>query len=87
MTDRRALRESGHGSPAGPAQQLPILMYHEIAAEPVGTARLAVRPDDFARQLECLAEAGYTTVHAADVAAAMAGACLASGPGCRPDVR
>src|SRR5262249_21969663 len=52
---------------------VPILMYHEISAPP-GTAfgRLAVTPQEFEKQLECLVKDGFTTFTAAEVAAALA---------------
>jgi peptidoglycan/xylan/chitin deacetylase (PgdA/CDA1 family) len=42
---------------------IPILLYHSIAADPPpGIAPWTVRPDDFLRQLDHLAEAGFTAI-------------------------
>ena len=51
---------------------VPILMYHEIAARPDTTSRLAVPPQAFAKQLEYLAAHGFTTLTASAIAAALA---------------
>jgi len=67
--ERRAV--NSEPQPAGlPAheQPLPALMYHEITTEPLLPVHLAVRPDDFARQIGYIAGGGYTTLRAADVA-------------------
>lgn len=50
------------------ARCVPILMYHEIKAEPTSTGRLAVPPDTFAQQLGFLKAAGYTTLTAGEFA-------------------
>ena len=50
------------------ARCVPILMYHEIKAEPTSTGRLAVPPDAFARQLRYLKAAGYTALTAGQFA-------------------
>lgn len=52
---------------------VPILMYHEVAARPDTVSRLAVPPAAFAAQLAALAAAGFTTVTASALAAALAG--------------
>ena len=59
----------------GPGRQpeVPILMYHEIAARPQTTSPLAVPPAAFAAQLAYLHYHGYNTVTFADAAAALAG--------------
>ncbi|HET7016513.1 MAG TPA: polysaccharide deacetylase family protein [Streptosporangiaceae bacterium] len=54
------------------ARCVPILMYHEITAEPVLTGRLAVPPDTFAQQLGYLKAAGYHTLTAGQFANALA---------------
>ncbi len=53
------------------ARCVPILMYHEITAEPMLTGRLAVRPDAFAQQLGYLKAAGYHTLTAGQFANAL----------------
>ncbi len=47
--------------------QVPILMYHEIAARTNTTSRLAVAPSTFAEQLTFLHDEGYRTLTAADL--------------------
>jgi len=47
----------------------PILMYHQIAASPEATSRLAVRPDAFAAQLAHLHDEGFATLTASAAAA------------------
>ena len=47
--------------------RVPVLMYHEIANAAESGSRLAVSPDAFALQLDCLAEEGFTTMTAAAV--------------------
>ncbi|HXS64350.1 MAG TPA: polysaccharide deacetylase family protein [Streptosporangiaceae bacterium] len=54
------------------ARCVPILMYHEITAEPVLSGRLAVPPDTFAQQLGYLKAAGYHTLTAGQFANALA---------------
>src|SRR5690349_14003799 len=56
-----------------PPLAVPVLMYHEIADAKVTPSRLAVSPEDFAEQLGYLREAGFTSVTAGDLAAALAG--------------
>jgi peptidoglycan/xylan/chitin deacetylase (PgdA/CDA1 family) len=51
---------------------VPVLMYHEIAARPQTTSRLAVGPIAFAAQVARLHAAGFTTLTAADLAVALA---------------
>lgn len=51
---------------------VPILMYHEIAAPPDTTSKLAVAPRAFATQLEYLATQGFTTLTASAIATALA---------------
>lgn len=53
------------------ARCVPILMYHEITAEPLMCGRLSVRPDAFDLQLGILAAAGYTALTAGQVASAL----------------
>jgi peptidoglycan/xylan/chitin deacetylase (PgdA/CDA1 family) len=55
-----------------PPQQVPILMYHEIAQRPETTSSLAVPPGAWAAQLAYLSAEGYRTVTAAELAAALA---------------
>lgn len=50
---------------------VPILMYHEIAAPPDTTSKLAVAPQAFASQLEYLAAHGFTTLTASAIATAL----------------
>jgi peptidoglycan/xylan/chitin deacetylase (PgdA/CDA1 family) len=52
---------------------IPVLRYHEIAARSQTASRLAVPPAAFAAQLACLHAAGFSTLTAADLAAALAG--------------
>lgn len=56
---------------------VPVLMYHEIGEPPETSDRLAVSPGDFARQIAYLHDAGYTTITAGALAAALDGG---SGP-------
>ncbi len=51
---------------------VPVLMYHQISARPDTASKLAVPPQDFARQLECLASHGFTTFTASALAVALA---------------
>ena len=44
--------------------RVPVLMYHEIADPAESRSRLAVSPDAFAAQLDCLADAGFKTMTA-----------------------
>ena len=53
--------------------EVPILMYHEIAARKDSSSRLAVPPDSFAVQLDHLREAGFTTLTLTELASALAG--------------
>jgi peptidoglycan/xylan/chitin deacetylase (PgdA/CDA1 family) len=59
--------------PRGLINEIPILMYHQIAGRPEAADRLAVSPDAFAGQLARLQAGGYTTLTAAALAAALAG--------------
>lgn len=56
--------------------RLPILMYHYVEPWPAGASELrrglTVRPEDFAAQMEYLAERGYVTVSLYDLADALA---------------
>jgi peptidoglycan/xylan/chitin deacetylase (PgdA/CDA1 family) len=45
--------------------RVPVLMYHEIADPSESRSRLAVSPDAFAAQLDCLADGGFKTMTAA----------------------
>jgi peptidoglycan/xylan/chitin deacetylase (PgdA/CDA1 family) len=56
---------------AAPAARVPILMYHQITAEPMSDRRLTVHPDNFARQLRYLHGCGYRTLTAAQLAGAL----------------
>lgn len=47
--------------------RVPVLMYHEIADRAQSRSRLAVSPDAFAAQLDCLANAGFKTMTAGAV--------------------
>ncbi|MFI6498800.1 polysaccharide deacetylase family protein [Nonomuraea typhae] len=52
--------------------RVPILMYHSVTDRPNDATRpLAVRPGDFAEQLACLADGGYTPMTFADLVAAV----------------
>jgi peptidoglycan/xylan/chitin deacetylase (PgdA/CDA1 family) len=53
--------------------EVPILMYHEIAARQDSSSRLAVSPDSFAAQLAHLREAGFTGLTLTGLASALAG--------------
>jgi peptidoglycan/xylan/chitin deacetylase (PgdA/CDA1 family) len=53
------------------ARCVPILMYHEITAEPVLAGRLAVPPDTFAQQLAYLKAAGYQAMTAGQLVSAL----------------
>jgi peptidoglycan/xylan/chitin deacetylase (PgdA/CDA1 family) len=48
-----------------PRFRVPVLMYHEIADPSESRSRLAVSPDAFAAQLDCLADGGFETMTAA----------------------
>src|SRR5437660_1133399 len=52
--------------------RVPILMYHEITTKPKLARHLAVSPAVFASQLDYLSAAGFTTLRAGDIAAALA---------------
>lgn len=52
--------------------RVPILMYHEITAEPKLAGHLAVTPAVFASQLDYLKAGGFTTMRADEIAAALA---------------
>ncbi len=56
---------------------VPILMYHYVRtvdpdADPIGY-NLSVTPEQFADQLDWLADAGYSTLHMRDIAACLSG--------------
>lgn len=55
------------------SRRVPVLMYHEISAEPRSASRLAVHPETFAGQLGYLNDHGYVPVTASQLAAAMGG--------------
>ncbi len=61
----RGRMNSANGATSGASPGLPVLMYHGIhrdAASPgVFSGRYSVDPDDFARQLDWLAENGFRT--------------------------
>lgn len=60
------------GPDPGPVRlvaELPILMYHEVGEPWSEAERLFVRPEDFRAQVEWLAEAAYTPVSMAALAA------------------
>ncbi len=69
-TEGRELEISG-GSAAAVASRVPVLMYHEITAEPVLSPHLSVRPDEFALQLGYLRGGGFASLHAAELARLM----------------
>lgn len=60
--------------PAAPAaanrhrQRVPILMYHEITAQPMLPGYLSVRPEDFAMQVGYLTSGGFASLRSADLA-------------------
>jgi peptidoglycan/xylan/chitin deacetylase (PgdA/CDA1 family) len=54
-------------------EAVPTLMYHEIAAAPRTTSRLAVAPEAFAAQLAYLDHHGFTTLTAGRLATALSG--------------
>jgi len=68
-TEGRAPEVPGE-SPAV-ARRVPVLMYHEITADPVLSGHLAVRPDEFALQLGYLRGGGFSSLHAAEFARIM----------------
>ncbi|HUZ54530.1 MAG TPA: polysaccharide deacetylase family protein [Streptosporangiaceae bacterium] len=70
-TEGRALEVPG-GSPAA-ARRVPVLMYHEITADPVLSRHLAVRPEEFALQLGYLRGGGFSSLHAGEFARLMKG--------------
>jgi peptidoglycan/xylan/chitin deacetylase (PgdA/CDA1 family) len=51
---------------------VPVLMYHEIADVRATSSKLAVAPEDFARQLAYLHDAGFTAISAGALAAGLA---------------
>ncbi len=53
------------------SRRVPVLMYHEISAEPRSASRLAVHPESFERQLGYLDDHGYVPVTAGQLAAAI----------------
>lgn len=54
-------------------ESVPILMYHDVAEHPpAATRRLSVSPGSFERQLEFLAEQGYTGLSFSDLVQAFA---------------
>src|ERR1039457_3170352 len=61
------------GSPGEERNDVPILMYHEIADRTETASRLAVSPDAFAGQLARLHAGGFTTLTARELATALAG--------------
>ncbi len=58
--------------PPGVTPVVPILMYHEIAAQPATASRLAVPPGAFAAQLAHLHAGGFVTLTASAVASTLA---------------
>jgi peptidoglycan/xylan/chitin deacetylase (PgdA/CDA1 family) len=60
------------GSPGEARNEVPILMYHEIADRAETASRLAVSPEAFAGQLARLHAGGFTTLTALDLAMALA---------------
>jgi len=77
IVDRRAGRpargalEIPCGLAPATSWRIPILMYHEITAEPLAADHLAVSPQEFARQLGYLYDSGYTTLTVAGLVRAM----------------
>jgi peptidoglycan/xylan/chitin deacetylase (PgdA/CDA1 family) len=63
----------GRGGRKEQLNEVPVLMYHQIADPPEAVDRLAVSPAAFADQLGCLRAAGFTTVTASALAAGLAG--------------
>ncbi len=74
LANRQApyLEQPVAGLPGRPPR-VPILMYHEITAQPRSAGHLAVAPDDFDEQLAYLRASGYTTLTAAELVQGMAG--------------
>lgn len=68
------------------SRRVPILMYHEISADPRSAPRLAVHPEAFARQLSYLEDHGYVPVTARRLACAMSGASAEADLPARPVV-
>lgn len=61
--------QSAADGPAGLTGEVPVLMYHSIAADATRKfRRFAVNPGEFAAQMEYLDSAGYHPVTAADLA-------------------
>jgi len=69
---RAALNQPKVTAPGQRRFEVPILMYHEIAARKDSSSRLAVPPDSFAVQLEHLREAGFTGLTLTGLASALA---------------
>jgi peptidoglycan/xylan/chitin deacetylase (PgdA/CDA1 family) len=63
--------QRGPDVPVQRGPDVPILMYHEITTTPRSAGRLAVTPDNFARQLAYLAEHDYHGLSAGQFAAAI----------------
>jgi len=63
----------GRGGRTEQLNEIPVLMYHQIADPPEAVDRLAVSPAAFADQLACLQAAGFTTLTASALAAGLAG--------------
>ena len=77
---RAALNQPKVTAPGQRQFEVPILMYHQIAARKDSSSRLAVPPDSFAVQLEHLREAGFTGLTLTGLASA-----LAAGPAGLPE--
>jgi peptidoglycan/xylan/chitin deacetylase (PgdA/CDA1 family) len=69
LVDQAAGRARHQNS--APATRVPILMYHQLAAQPRADRRLAVDPKSFADQLGYLHRCGYKTVTTRELAQAL----------------
>jgi peptidoglycan/xylan/chitin deacetylase (PgdA/CDA1 family) len=64
----QATRPAAPASAHGHGDRIPILLYHEITAQPILPGYLSVRPEDFALQLSYLRSGGFTSLRNADLA-------------------
>jgi peptidoglycan/xylan/chitin deacetylase (PgdA/CDA1 family) len=69
-SERHAVDRMPPSAATAPArgQRVPILLYHEITAEPLLPGHLAVGPEAFALQLGYLKGGGFSALRAADLA-------------------
>jgi peptidoglycan/xylan/chitin deacetylase (PgdA/CDA1 family) len=70
FAERHAINQVPPSEAPTPArrQRVPILLYHEITAKPLLPGHLAVRPEEFARQVGYLKGGGFASLRAADLA-------------------